>query len=221
RSFLLDLCLEGFRQTLSRIDVTHDSWDWESTFVWSGHVASVLQKLKSSPYVSKVGNVLEFEAGKIVEDLGLKPKLGLRESYEVPSLTLLRSDGTTLYTTRDLAYTLWKFEKADKVINVIGMEQNLAQLQLKIGLYALGHHKCAENLVHFAYNLVSLPSSKTQARSERISSRMGRYITFDEVMDEAVRRAFEEVSKRSAELSEKEKKTIADFVGIGAVRYAL
>ncbi|MDH7563606.1 MAG: arginine--tRNA ligase [Candidatus Bathyarchaeota archaeon] len=216
-----DLCLEGFKQTLSRIDITHDSWDWESSFVWSGHVADVLQKLKSSPYVSKIGGILEFEAGKIVEDLGLKPKLGLRESYEVPSLTLVRSDGTTLYTTRDLAYTLWKFEKADRVINVIGMEQNLAQLQLKIGLYALGRRECAENLVHFAYNLVSLPSSKAQVRSERISSRMGRYITFDEVMDEAVRRAFEEVSKRSAELSEKEKKRIAEFVGIGAVRYAL
>jgi arginyl-tRNA synthetase len=129
-------------------------------------------------------------------------------------LTLVRSDGTTLYTTRDIAYSLWKFEKAEKVINVIGMEQNLAQLQLKIALYALGFDKLAENLVHFAYNLVSLPGYK-------MSSRRGRYITFDEVMDEAVKRAYEEVSKRSPQLSEEEKQEIADFVGIGAVRYAL
>jgi arginyl-tRNA synthetase len=46
-------------------------------------------------------------------------------------------------------------------------------------------------------------------------------ITFDEVLDEAVERAFEEVSKRSPQLSEEEKRKIANFVGLGAVRYAL
>jgi len=94
------------------------------------------------------------------------------------------------------------------------MEQNLAQLQLKLALFALGFDKYAENLVHFAYNLVSLPGYK-------MSSRRGHYITFDEVMDEAVKRAYEEVSKRSPQLSEEEKQKIANFVGIGAVRYAL
>jgi arginyl-tRNA synthetase len=144
----------------------------------------------------------------------LRSKLGLKAGHEIPSLTLARSDGTTLYTTRDIAYTLWKFEKAEKVINVIGMEQSLAQLQLKIALYALGFERYADSLVHFAYNLVSLPSYK-------MSSRRGHYITFDEVMDEAVKRAYEEVSKRSPQLSEQEKQNIANFVGIGAVRFAL
>jgi arginyl-tRNA synthetase len=54
-----------------------------------------------------------------------------------------------------------------------------------------------------------------------MSSRRGHYITFDEVLDEAVNRAFEEVSKRSPLLTEDEKRNIANFVGIGAVRYAL
>jgi arginyl-tRNA synthetase (EC 6.1.1.19) len=138
----------------------------------------------------------------------------LRKDYEVPSLTLVRADGTTLYTTRDIAYTLWKFRKAEKCINVIGMEQSLAQLQLKIALYALGYGRYAENLIHFAYNLVTLPGYK-------MSSRRGRYITLDEVLDEAIRRAYEEVSKRSPQLSEEEKRKVAEIVGIGAVRYAL
>ena len=94
------------------------------------------------------------------------------------------------------------------------MEQSLAQLQLKLALYALGHGKDADNLVHFAYNLVTLPGYK-------MSSRRGHYITFDEVLDEAVRRAYEEVTKRSPMLSEEEKHNIANFVGLGAVRYAL
>jgi arginyl-tRNA synthetase len=209
-----ELCLQGFRETQERVAICYDSWDWESDFVWSSQVSEVLQKLKTSPFVYGEGGVLEFDAEKVARVLRLKAKLGLREDYEVPPLTLVRADGTTLYTTRDVAYTLWKFSRAEKVINVIGMEQSLAQLQLKIALYALGYGKFADNFVHFAYNLVTLPGYK-------MSSRRGRYITFDEVLNEAVERAYEEVSKRSPSLSEEEKRGIADFVGLGAVRYAL
>jgi arginyl-tRNA synthetase len=209
-----ELCLRGFRETQERVEISYDSWDWESDFVWSSQVSEVLQKLKTSPFVYAEGGVLEFDAEKAVRILKLKAKLGLREDYEVPPLTLVRADGTTLYTTRDVAYTLWKFGRAERVINVIGMEQSLAQLQLKIALYALGYGKYADDFVHFAYNLVTLPGYK-------MSSRRGRYITFDEVLNEAVERAYEEVSKRSPQLSEEEKRDIADFVGLGAVRFAL
>jgi arginyl-tRNA synthetase len=209
-----DLCLEGFRQTQSKVAICYDSWDWESDFVWSGQVSQVLQRLKASPFVYSENGVLEFDAEKVATDLKLKAKLGLNEDHEVSPLTLVRADGTTLYTTRDVAYTLWKFNRAEKVINVIGMEQSLAQLQLKLALYALGYGKQADNFVHFAYNLVTLPGYK-------MSSRRGHYFTFDEVLNEAVQRAYEEVSKRSPLLSEEEKRKIADFVGIGAVRYAL
>ena len=209
-----ELCLQGFKETLGCAEVSYDSWDWESEIVWSNRVQEILEKLKRTPYVSAPSGVLEFDAEKVTQELKLKKELGLRESYEVPSLTLVRADGTTLYPTRDIAYTLWKFERAEKVINVIGMEQKLAQLQLKIALHALGYCNYADNLVHFAYNLVNLPGYK-------MSSRTGRYITFDEVMDEAVKRAYEEVSKRSPQLSEEQKQKIANFVGMGVVRYAL
>ena len=209
-----ELCLQGFRETQERVQIFYDSWDWESDFVWSSQVGEALQKLKMSSFVYCEGGVLEFAAEKVVRILNLKAKLGLREESEVPPLTLVRADGTTLYTTRDVAYTLWKFGRAEKVVNVIGIEQSLAQLQLKIALYALGYDKFADNFVHFAYNLVTLPGYK-------MSSRRGHYITFDEVLDEAIERAFEEVSKRSPQLSEEEKRKIADFVGTGAVRYAL
>ena len=136
--------------------------------------------LQDSGFVFSEGGVLEFDAEKVIATpRTLRDKLGLREEQEVPPLTLVRADGTTLYTTRDVAYTLWKFTRAERVVNVIGMEQSLAQLQLKIALYALGCSKQAENLVHFAYNLVTLPGYK-------MSSRRGHYITFDEVLDEAV-----------------------------------
>jgi arginyl-tRNA synthetase len=126
----------------------------------------------------------------------------------------MRADGTTLYTTRDIPYNLWKFQKAEQLINVIGMEQTLAQIQLKIALCALGHIDKVKNLRHFAYNLVQLPGY-------RMSGRTGRYITLDETEDEAVKRAYNEVSRRSPSLSEEEKQIISNHVGIGALKYAL
>ena len=208
------LCLQGFTETLSRAGISLDSWDWESDFIWNGDVIRVLDKLKATPYVFQEAGVLEFDAGKVAQDLDLRETLGLREDYELTSLTLVRADGTTLYTTRDIPYHLWKFQKAEKVINVIGMEQTLPQLQLKLALSALGYVDYAKNLIHFAYNLVSLPGY-------RMSSRRGRYITLDEVMDGAFKRAHEEVSKRSPHLSDDEKRQISEFVGIGAMKYAL
>ncbi|HDI12043.1 MAG TPA: arginine--tRNA ligase [Candidatus Bathyarchaeota archaeon] len=209
-----ELCLEGFKQTLSRAGIFFDSWDWESELAWTSKVQDVIVRLEKTPYVFYEGGVLEFDAEKVARDLDLKKAFGLKEDYEVPSLTLIRADGTTLYTTRDIAYSIEKFGKAEWVINVVGMEQTLPQLQIKLALCALGYVDYAKNLTHFAYNLVTLPGYK-------MSSRRGRYITFDEVMDEAIEKAYQEVSKRSPNLSEEEKRKISNFVGIGAVKYAL
>ena len=209
-----ELSLEGFRQTLSRMDIDFDSWDWESDFVWNGQVGDVVRKLAKTSYVTQVGGVLEFDADKAASNLNLKPLLGLGEEYVLPHLTLVRADGTTLYTTRDIAYNLWKFKGAEEVINVIGMEQTLAQVQLRIAFCALGHIDKARKLRHFAYNLVRLPGHK-------MSGRAGRYITLDETMDEAVKRAYDEVEKRSPHLTKDEKHQISEEVGIGAMKFAL
>jgi arginyl-tRNA synthetase len=209
-----NLCLDGFRQTQNKVSVVYDSWDWESDFVWSGQVTEIMTNLKASAFIYFENGVWGFDADKVAKQFQLKPKLGMKENHEIPQLILMRADGTTLYTTRDIAYSIWKFQHAEKVINVIGMEQSLAQLQLKLAMYALNYHKEADNFVHFAYNLVSLPGYK-------MSSRRGHYITFDQVLDEAVERAYQEVCKRSPMFSEEEKRSIANFVGIGAVRYAL
>ena len=209
-----ELCLGGFKETLSRVGIVYDSWDWESDLVWNSSVKKTLLQLEKTQYVFRAGQVLEFDADKVARDLDLKKVFGLNEDYEVPSLTLVRADGTTLYTTRDIPYNLWKFTHAERLINVVGMEQNLPQLQLKLALCALGHVDKAKNLVHFAYNLVSLPGYK-------MSSRRGRYITLDETVEEAVKRAFEEVEKRSPQLSLEEKTRISELVGIGAIKYSL
>ena len=208
------LCLEGFKETLRKLEVEFDSWDWESDLVWSSVVGKILEELKRTGYVREVEGVLELESERIVDDFNLREKLQLTERYSLPPLTLARSDGTTLYTLRDIAYTLRKFEEADRVINVIGAEQRLAQIHVKAALYALGKHNYADNLTHFAFGLVEMPGYK-------MSSRRGRLVTLDSVITESVKRAELEVEKRSEKLREDEKRKIAETIAISAVKYAL
>jgi arginyl-tRNA synthetase len=209
-----ELCLSGFKETLASVEISMDCWDWESDLIWRGAVKQAIADLKKTPYVFEENGVLEFDAEKVADDLELKPKLGISEDHEITPLTLARADGTSLYTTRDIAYHMWKFTQAERVVNVIGMEQTLPQLQLKLALSALGHPEYILRLTHFAYSLVRLPGY-------RMSSRRGRYITLDEVMEGAAERAYSEVSKRSPMLSDDEKRKISEFVGKGAVKYAL
>ena len=209
-----EICLEGFRQTLSRLDIHYDSWDWESDLIWSQRVSTVMKELSKTPYVHELEGTLELDVEKVVDDLGLKKELNLSSSYNLPSLTLGRSDGTTLYTTRDMAYSIQKSESADRVINVIGAEQTLPQLQLKVGLYALGKVEVASKQAHFAFGLVELSGQK-------MSSRRGRFIALDDVIDEAISKANEEVSKRMSELSQDEKRSIANSIGISSMKYAM
>ena len=209
-----ELCLSGFRDTLASVEISMDCWDWESDLIWRGDVQNAISNLKKTPFVFEENGVLEFDAEKVADDLDLKAKLGISKDHEITPLTLARADGTSLYTTRDIAYHLWKFTQAERVVNVIGMEQTLPQLQLKLALSALGHPDYIPKLTHFAYSLVRLPGY-------RMSSRRGRYITLDEVMEGAAERAYSEVSRRSPFLSEEEKRKISEFVGKGAVKYAL
>ncbi len=208
------LCIEGFKQTLSRMGISFDKWDWESDVaVWNGLSDEVIRQLKEAGYAHVDRGAIVFEADKLAEDAEIRRKLGIPENFTVTPLTLMRSDGTTLYATRDIAYSLWKFKQgASRVVNVIAAQQSLEQIQVKLALYALGYVKEAENVIHFSYELVTLPGVK-------MSGRRGRYVSADELIDEAVKRACEELVKRG--LEPEENRDVAERVGIGAVKYAM
>ncbi len=212
---IVDMCLQGFRETLGRLGISIEKWDYESDLVWNGLVAQLLEEARRSPYfgLHKGAEALIFD-GLLTREV--REKLRLPRSLEVPPLVLRRSDGTTLYTTRDVAYTLYKFRDfdADVVINVIAAEQRLPQGQVRLALYALGYRREAENTIHYAYEMVNLPGVK-------MSGRRGRYIALDDILDQALARAKLEVEKRNPEISEEEKTRIAEQVALGAVRYAL
>jgi len=211
---LVEYCLRGFEEALGEIGIRFDHWDYESDLVWSGAVDRVVEALKAGPYARYDEGALILDCDAIARDMRLKKRWGLNPGYEVPPLVLIRADGTTLYTTRDIAYSLWKFQRVDRVINVIGYEQSLAQLQLRIALAALGKVDLADRQTHFAYEFVRLPDVK-------MSGRLGRYVTLSEVIDRSVALALDEVTKRSPRLPEDQRREIARMVGYGAVKYAL
>src|SRR5256884_2923556 len=208
------MVLAGFEETLRRAHIHFDQWDWESDMLWSGRVSELLDRLKETGLAHNKAGAWVLDVGKAVDVHALREKLGLSKSFEVSSLTLTRSDGTTLYPTRDIAYSLYKFEKADRVINVIGVEQSLAQLQVKVAMWILGHRKQAMNFLHFPIGLLTL-------EGQGMSARRGRYVTFDQLLDEALLRARQEVDRRSSELTEEVKYRVAESLSISAIRYAM
>ncbi len=207
-------CLDGFEASLGQLGIRFDSFDYESDLVWRRAAEEVLEGLNDSGYVINEMGAQILDCDWVARDLGLKERWGLHPDHEIPRLVLVRGDGTTLYTLRDMAYHIWKFGFVDRVINVIGMEQNLAQLQLRIALAAIGKQWMGDNLLHYSYEFVKLPGVK-------MSGRLGRYVTLNEVLDKAVELAYDEVDKRNPGLDEADKRNIARMVGFGAVKYTL
>ena len=204
-------CIEGFKQTFERLDIAFDSWDWESELtVWNGLVEDVIEKLKDTGLVFMDNGALVFAADKLAEYKDVREELLIPKNYEVLPLVLKRSDGTTLYTTRDIAYSLWKFKRAEKTINVIAVQQTLAQMQIRLALYALGAKREAKNLIHYSYEMVRISGKK-------MSSRRGKYVAADDLIDEAISRSLKEIEGRISDVNER--KNIAEKVGIGAIKY--
>jgi arginyl-tRNA synthetase len=150
----------------------------------------------------------------IVEEYSLRGKYNLAPNYEVPPLTLIRSDGSTLYPTRDIAYTLFKFIDSERVINVIASEQSLPQLQIRLALYAMGEKDISERLIHYAYGLVELPGMK-------MSKRRARFIALDDVIEQARMKVQETIASRGGQLSQEEARTIGRSIALGAIKFAL
>ncbi len=190
--------LGGINESLAAINVKLDRYTWESTFIANGAAKDVVRRLQNTPYSGKTEDGASYVD---LKDFGIHGKN--------TKFTFTRADGTTLYTTRDLAYHEDKFSRADRVIDVLGEDQKLGSQQLTAALQIMGRTEKPEPLF---YAFVSLPEG-------RMSTRKGVVVYLDDLVDEAVDRAYEEVKSRRSDLSEESMRAIARAVGVGAVRY--
>ena len=193
-----EIMLSGLKETLGNINVTLDRYTWESGYIADGSARDVVERLKKSDYAGETEDGAWFVD---LKDFGIQGKN--------TKFTFTRSDGTTLYTTRDLAYHLDKFSRADRVIDVLGEDQKLGSKQLCSALEILGNENMPEPLF---YAFVSLPEGK-------MSTRKGVVVYLDDLIDESVARAYEEIKSRRSDMSEDRMREIAKIVGVGAVRY--
>lgn len=190
--------LDGMLASLQRIGVTFDSFQKESEFVLNGEVEKVIHRLSKTP-LSR-----EESDGALFLDLSTHGIQGRSQRF-----VYRRRDGTSLYATRDVAYHFWKAERAQRLVNVLGEDHKLQAQQVRICLELLGG-KVLPEVVFYAF--VSLPEGK-------MSTRRNRVVFLDDLVDEAVERALEEVRRRRPELDAKQQAQIAEMVGIGALRY--
>jgi arginyl-tRNA synthetase len=199
-SEVVDRVLAGMTETLDRLPAEFDEFVKETRFMRDGSADDVIARLT------------ELDAAVYEEDAW---QLDLPEFDD--DLVFLRSDGTSLYTTRDLAHHEWKFDNFDRAITVIGEDHQLTFAQLRAALELLGHD--TDQLDQVFYSWVNLPGG------EGMSTREGTGIDLDDLLDEAVDRARDEVERRmddrirDDDLTGADVERIARQVGIGAVRY--
>ena len=145
---------------------------------------------------------------KIDEKLGLK-----KDKYR--TAVILRSDGTTLYLTKDLALAREKLEKyhADRSVYVVDTRQSL-HFQQAFKILELWGYPQAARCYHLAYGFVTLPEGA-------MSARRGNVVLFKDVADEAYRRVQAIIAERNPDLSETQRDDVARKVGLGAIAYSL
>ncbi|WP_435100346.1 arginine--tRNA ligase [Halarchaeum sp. P4] len=198
---VVDQVLSGMQECLLRLPAEFDEFVKETEFMLDGSTEALAERLKETDEA-----VLEEGAWQ----------LDLSEWGYEKKLVFLRSDGTSLYTTRDLAHHEWKFEEYDRSITVLGEDHKLQAGQLQAALELLGND--TEQLDDVIYSYVNLPEGK-------MSTRAGTGVDLDDLLDEAIRRARDEVESRlderirDDELDEEDVERIAEQVGVGAVRY--
>jgi len=131
--------------------------------------------------------------------------------YDISApLILQKSDGTSLYATRELATLEHRVAEWEphEVLYVVGAEQSLYFTQFFKAIELLGiQARC----VHVPFGMIRLPEG-------RMSTRKGRVIFLEDLLKEAIDRAGEIVKDR--DLTDEEKSEIARLVGVGAVKYA-
>ena len=199
--------LDGFTELYDQLDVRFDRYYFPS--MAETHGKEVVDELISRGIAQDErpdGPVIV----KIDELLGLK-----NEKYRV--MVVLRSDGTALYATEDLALAEMKFNdypKLAKSLYVVDVRQSL-HFQQVFKTLELAGHSWAERCQHISYELVNLPGNVVMA------SREGTVVLLEDLLREATRRALAVVEEKNPDLSDAQKLATASAVGLGAMKYPM
>jgi arginyl-tRNA synthetase len=202
RQWSLDELIDIF----DMLDIKMDVWFFES------EVDEPAKEIVEELIARGIADDERSQGGPVI--VHIDEKLGLKkEKYR--SNILLRSDGTTLYLTKDLALAKIKFQTyhVERSIYVVDVHQSLHLQQAFKILELLGFPQAAK-CYHLAYGFVNLPQGG-------MSARRGRVVLFKDVADEAARRVLSEIEQKNPDLALEQRQVVAQQVGLGAMAYAM
>ena len=200
--------LEGFRQMYAALDVRFEVYYFNSQEEQPGKeiVEELVRRGIATDERPQGGAVVV----KIDEVLGLE-----KEQYRTS--VILRSDGTALYATEDLALVKHKFSDypdLSKSLYLVDVRQSLHFTQVFKILEIAGYER-AQQCGHIPYELVTLPGNVV------VSSREGTVVLLEDLLREAISRAKEEARKKNPSLTEEQLDDVSKAVGLGALKYPI
>lgn len=189
--WMRDISLKEFNIVYDMLNIKFDSYAGESFY--SDKMPKVIEEMEEK-------GMLKESRGAMIVDL---------EEYNMPPALITKSDGSTLYTTRDIAAAFYRKEHYDfyKNIYVVASEQNLHFKQW-IKVVELMGYDWAKDCIHVPFGMVSLEEGK-------LSTREGKVVFLEDVLNKAVESTLAIIEERNPDLQNKEE--VAKQVGIGAV----
>ena len=186
-----DLTLKDVQKIYDLLDVRFDSYAGESFY--SDKMQPVVDELKEK------GLLIESQGAQVVD----------LEAYGMPPCIILKSDGSSLYATRDMAAAIYRKNTYDfyKCLYVVAYQQNLHFKQIFKVLELMGK-EWAKDLVHVAYGMVSLEEGT-------MSTRKGNVVFLEDVINRCIEKAYTIIDEKNPALENKE--AVAEKVGVGAV----
>ena len=188
-----DESLVEFNRIYEKLDVHFDSFNGEAFYN---------DKMDEGIQILEEKGLLQESKGAQIVDL---------ESYNLPPALIRKTDGATLYITRDMATAIYRKRTYDfvKSIYVVGQEQINHFKQLKAVLKEMGFD-WSDDMTHVTFGLVTKDKKK-------LSTRKGNIILLEPTLDEAILRALSQIEAKNPNLENKEE--VAHAVGVGAVKF--
>lgn len=186
-----EISMVEFERIYDLLGISFDSYLGESFY--RDKVPALVEKLKD------MGLLVESQGAQVID----------LEKYNMPPCLITKSDGGSIYHSRDIAAILYRKEQYnfEKCLYVTGLEQSLHFKQIFTAIEVMGYD-WSEGLIHVPYGLVSLAG-------EKLSTRGGNIIYAEDILKEAIERAYNAIIDKNPSLADKE--VTAKKVGVGAI----
>ncbi|MTV82606.1 arginine--tRNA ligase [Secundilactobacillus folii] len=190
-SWFREESLKAFKAIYDKLGVQFDTYNGEAFY--NDKMQAVVDELKAK------GLLQESQGAQVVN----------LEKYDLNPALILKSDGASLYITRDIATAMYREKTYHPAMNlyVVGSEQIYYFKQLKAVLTEMGLPS-AKNLHHIPFGLITVNGKK-------LSTRSGRIILLDAVLDDAIEMAQKQIAEKNPDLPNKAE--VAQQVGVGAI----